>query len=273
MRLDALDRMLSVGAASLTCVRPSSPRSWGGLQIRLFTDRDPHPSDRSILPRKRTDVLSRGVGMCRRSIGHAAPCLSGPRQLDALQQPFVPPAAPVPSIIGVLGELTLSHNATTGVAAYAVDPAASNSAFYIRCDDTKDVTLSYKPQMLAVNLMRSSGSRALTGHCFVDILPQPNTLSEQKHFVASTTIGVSVLGVEDLKPGDLVGVADAALLPFPLNPLQHPAQAAGLHPGQTSDSQVSAVASSTDAEGIAPAVTPPSPTLIQRSNPAKRSAF
>ena len=73
----------------------------------------------------------------------------------------------------------LSHHATTGVAAYAVDPAASNSAFYIRYDGTKGVTLSYEPQMLAVNLMRSNGSRALTGHCFVDILPQPNTRSGQ----------------------------------------------------------------------------------------------
>ena len=81
------------------------------------------------------------------------------------------------------------------------------------------------------------------------------------------------IGVEDLKPGDLVGVADAALLRITLNPFQHPPQAPGPHPGQTSDSQVSAVASSTDAEGIAPAVPSPSPTLMERLNPAQRSAF
>ena len=60
---------------------------------------------------------------------------------------------------------------------------------------------------------------------------------------------------------------------FPLGALQHPIRAAGPHPGQTSDSQVSAAASPTDAEGIAPAVPPPSPTLTERLNPAQRPAF
>ena len=36
---------------------------------------------------------------------------------------------------------------------------------------------------------------------------------------------------------------------------------------------MSAVARSTDAEGVAPIVTPPSPTLMERLNPAQRSAF
>ena len=31
IRRDVLDRMLSVGAASSACERPSSPRSWGGF--------------------------------------------------------------------------------------------------------------------------------------------------------------------------------------------------------------------------------------------------
>ena len=82
-----------------------------------------------------------------------------------------------------------------------------------------------------------------------------------------------LIGVADLEPGDLVGFADAPLLRIPLGALHHPIQAAGPHPGQTSDSQVSAVASSTDTEGIAPAVPPPSPTLTERLNPAQRSAF
>ena len=82
-----------------------------------------------------------------------------------------------------------------------------------------------------------------------------------------------LIGVADLEPGDLVGVADAPFLRIPLSALQHSTQAAGPHPGQTSDSQVSAVARSTDAEGIAPAVSPPSPTLMKCLNPAQRSAF
>ena len=87
----------------------------------------------------------------------------------------------------VFGKLTLSHHASTGVAACAVDPAASNSAFHLRYDRTTGVTLSDEPQLLAVDFVRSSGSPALTGHYFGDILPQPDPDIHlgQKHFAAS----------------------------------------------------------------------------------------
>ena len=80
-------------------------------------------------------------------------------------------------------------------------------------------------------------------------------------------------GVADLEPGDLVGVADAPLLRVPLGALQHSTHAAGPHPGQTPDSQLSSVARSPDTEVAAPAVPSLSPTLMERLNPALRSAF
>ena len=82
-----------------------------------------------------------------------------------------------------------------------------------------------------------------------------------------------LIGVADLEPGALVGVADAPCLRVLLGALQHPIQATGPHPGQTSDSQVSAVACWRDEQGIAPVVPPPSPTLMKRLNPAQCSAF
>ena len=167
----------------------------------------------------------------------------------------------------------MSHHATTGVAAYAVNRASSNGAFHLRYDGTTGVTLSDEPQLLAVNLMRSNGFPALTEHYFVDILSQPDICSGQKHFVASGRQVLPLIGVADLEPGDLVGAADDPLSRIPLGALHHPTQAAGPHPGQTSDSQVSAVATSTDAEGIAPAVPSPSLTLVERFNPAQRSAY
>ena len=39
-----------------------------------------------------------------------------------------------------------------------------------------------------------------------------------------------LIGVADLEPGDLVGVADAPLSRILLGALQHPTQAAGPHP-------------------------------------------
>ena len=80
-------------------------------------------------------------------------------------------------------------------------------------------------------------------------------------------------GVADLEPGDLVGVAHAPFLNFPLGALQHATHAAEPHPGQAAHCRVSAVTSSPDTGEAAPAVTPPSPALLKRLNPDRRSSF
>ena len=110
------------------------------------------------------------------------------------------------------GELTLSHHAMTGVSAYAIDPTATDGGSHLLYDGTVGVTLSNEPQLLEVNLVRSNGSPALTGHSLVDMLPQPSILSMQEHFVASGRQVLPLTGVADLEPGDLVGVAHAPLL-------------------------------------------------------------
>ena len=116
-------------------------------------------------------------------------------------------------------------------------------------------------------LLRSQGT-ILSTYC------RSRTFVRGRHnIVASGRQVFPLIGVADLEPGDLLGVADAPLLLIPLSALQQRTQAAGAHPGQASHSQVSVVASSTDAEGIAPAVPPPSPTLMECLNPAQRSAF
>ena len=85
----------------------------------------------------------------------------------------------------VFGELTLSHHATTGVSAYAMDLTATDGGFHLLYDGAVGLTLSDEPQLLAVNLVRSKGSPALTGQYLVDTLPQPGIVSVQEHFVAS----------------------------------------------------------------------------------------
>ena len=120
-------------------------------RIRPLTDRDPHPSERSIVPQERTDVLFHGVAMRGPPAGHAARCLAGPRQLDALQHLFVPHPAPSSARYSSLGELTFSHHAATGVAANAVNPAASKGA-YLRYD----VALQVSPCRTIPNCWRST---------------------------------------------------------------------------------------------------------------------
>ena len=119
---------------------------------------------------------------------------------------------PRPHDSRVFGELTLSHHSKTGVSAHAIDPIAEVGGFHLLYEGTVGVTLSDEPQLLEVNLVRSNGSPALTGHYLVDMLPQPSFLSTQEHFVASGRQLLPITGVADLEPGDLVGVAHAPLL-------------------------------------------------------------
>ena len=80
----------------------------------------------------------------------------------------------------------LSHHATTGVSAYAIDFTATDGGFHLLLDDgTVGVTLSDEPLLLEVNLVRRNGSPALTGHYLVDML--------QEHFVASGNRCVDML--------------------------------------------------------------------------------
>ena len=73
--------------------------------------------------------------------------------------------------------------------------------------------------------------------------------------------------------GDLVGVAHLPRLSIALDALQHATHAAEPHPDQVTDCQVSAVMSSPDTGEAASAVTPPSPTLLERLNRDQRSSF
>lgn len=63
---------------------------------------------------------------------------------------------PQPPDNQVLGEPTLSHHASTGLSACTIDPIASGGGFHLRYDGTVGVALSDEPQLLAVNLVRSS---------------------------------------------------------------------------------------------------------------------
>ena len=94
---------------------------------------------------------------------------------------FVPPRA---MDHWMFGEIELSHHAPAGVRAYAVNPVASDGGFHLCYDCAVGVTLSDETKLLAVNLVRSNGSQALTGPYLVDMLHQSDLPSEEEHFVA-----------------------------------------------------------------------------------------
>ena len=132
IRHDVLDRMLSVGTTSSACERPSSSRSWGGfaesaplqtathirLSVQFFHEKEPRfslPVWACVVP---PPIIQHAV-----LLGRDSWMRFNTRSYRAL--------LPRPLNSRVLGELTLSHHATAGVAAYAVDPAASNGAFHL----------------------------------------------------------------------------------------------------------------------------------------------
>ena len=228
IRRDVLDRVLTVGAASPACERPSSPRSWGGFgkSAPLRTATHIRLSVQFFHEKETTCSLAVWACVVPPSVMQHAVLLGRDSWMPFNTRLYrALPSRPLDN--RVLGELTLSHHTTTGVAAYSIDPAASNGAFHLRYDGITGVNLSDETQLLAVNMVRSSGSPALIGHYFVDILPQPDIISGQKHFVASGRQVLPLIVVADLEPGDLVGVAGAPLLRIPLGALQHPPRLRG----------------------------------------------
>ena len=82
---------------------------------------------------------------------------------------------PRPSDHRIFGELELSHHAPAGVRAYAINSVDSGGGFHPYYDGAVGVTLPDKPKLLAVNLVRSNGSQALTRHylCLLYTSPSP----------------------------------------------------------------------------------------------------
>ena len=117
------------------------------------------------------------------------------------------------------GELALSHHTPACVLAYAIDPVVSDGGFHLRYDGTVGVTLSHEPQLFAVNLVGSNGYPALTGHYLVNMLPQPDLPLVEEHFIASGRQVLLLVGVADVEPGDLLGVAHTTLIRVPLGAL------------------------------------------------------
>ena len=122
-----------------------------------------------------------------------------------------------------------------------------------------------------MNLVRSNGSQALTGHYLVDMLPQSDLPSEEEHFVTSGRQVIPLVGVSNLEPGDLLGVAHAPLISVPLDALQHVDRSSSPYSDPPGVTPVSAVTAPPLAAVAAPAS--PSPALLERLTPEQRASF
>lgn len=117
----------------------------------------------------------------------------------------------------MFGEIVFSQHAPTGVSIYA------SGGHSHRCyDDAVGVALFEEPQLLAVNLVPSIGSPALTEHFLVDVLPLPDLRS----FTSGGGV-FSLVGIADLRPGDLLGGTQAPLVHVPLDVLHRDSRVPG----------------------------------------------
>ena len=111
----------------------------------------------------------------------------------------------------------------------------------------------------------------LTGHYLVDMLPQVDPIPVEEHFVASGRQVLSLLGVADVKPGDLLRVAHTPLMRVPLDALQHDSRVTGPSSGPPAAPQVLAVQISPHAAAVATAL--PSPALLEYLTPGQHASF
>ena len=103
-------------------------------------------------------------------------------------------------------------------------------------------------------------------------MPPPSDLpSEEEHFVASGRQVIPLVGVSNLEPVDLLGVAHAPLMSVPLDALQH----VGRHSGPSSDPPAVTPISAVTAPALAAvaATASASPALLERLTPEQRASF
>ena len=155
--------------------------------------------------------------------------------------------------------------------AYAIRPVTSDGSFHLRYVGDVGVTLPDGPQLIAVNLVRSSGSQALTRHCLVDTRRLSDLPSGKEHFVSSGRQILPLVGEENREPGDIFAVAHAPLMWVPLDILQYDSRTPGLYSGRLAVTPI--FSGTTSPLAAAAATTSPSPALFKRLTPEQSASF
>ena len=219
---DVLEQMLAGRAVAFNCEQGSAPRSWGGFgkSTSLRTSTSIRLSVEFFRAEQPTSSLAVWACVVPLSIMQHAVLLrrDSRMRLNTRSYRSFPPR---PSDQRVFGEMTLSHHAPTGASDFVPGPLASGGGFHLRYDGADRVTLSDEPQLLAINFVRSNGLPALTGHYFVEKLPQPDLLLAEEHVAASGRQVLHISSAADLEPGDLLGVAHAPLMRAPIAVFQY----------------------------------------------------
>ena len=112
----------------------------------------------------------------------------------------------------IFGERSLSAPRTEGLSAFISDNRPTTDTFHLEFANVQAISLLSTPSLAPVNLIRSSGVPALTGHYLVNMLPRDGASSGTEIFVANGYQTILLSGSADLEPGDLLGTPSSPLI-------------------------------------------------------------
>ena len=119
---------------------------------------------------------------------------------------------PPPSDNRVLGDLTLSHQSSSGAVTLVSDLSAPTGGFHLLHAGDRGIPLTRDHQLVQVSLVRSNSAPPLAGIYLVDTLHVSTDLSADDNLVENDQQQIPLAGTAELEPGDLLGTSPCPLL-------------------------------------------------------------
>ena len=265
--------MVASGAADASCVRSTTPRTWGGFGSRQLLSTNQQA--RMTVQFYHNGAMSTSLAVWMYNVPNETmrcPLLLGRDSWMRFPSRSYQTLPPHPDG-RTFDEFSLSpcEDNLGSTAAYIRNREALDSAYDLVYDGL-GVPLTDSSQLIPVNLVRLDGSPALTGHYMVDLLPVNDDSYPLERFVSSGRQLIPLTGYQDLEPGDTLGTASSPLLRVSL-------EALSLHDDLA---DVSALAKSPTPPLPQPVSLPnitsdspdePPPELLARLDPSQRKSF
>ena len=150
---------------------------------------------------------------------YVGPRSAGTRQLDAVRTTYVHHPAPPPVATALWGALP-NHPLQGWALHFHPRQTFFPDTLHPEFAGVHAASFSATPSLVPVNLVRSSGVPAPTGHYLVDMLPRDSLSSETEIFVANGYQNIPLSGLTDLEPGDLPGTSSSPLMQISVSALQ-----------------------------------------------------
>lgn len=119
---------------------------------------------------------------------------------------------PHPHSEPTFGELSVTIPYADGVSTFIHDNRSTTDTLHLELAGFHAISLSSTSSLVPLNLVRSSGTPALTGHYLVDKLPHNGISSETEVFVTDGYQTIPLSGFKGLEPGDILGTSTSPLI-------------------------------------------------------------